>query len=84
MNALDNALRKALIKFYPEIKDMKLTDYKVRILQPEQATAAVTRVVIETIDGTSTWGTLGVSENIIEASWKALIDSIDYKLHKSI
>jgi len=84
VNALDNALRKALVKFYPEIKDMKLTDYKVRILQPEQATAAVTRVVIETIDGTSTWGTLGVSENIIEASWKALIDSIDYKLHKSI
>ncbi|HNS32710.1 MAG TPA: citramalate synthase [bacterium] len=83
VNALDNALRKALIRFYPEIESMRLTDYKVRILHPEKATAAVTRVVIETNDENSSWGTLGVSENIIEASWKALIDSIDYKLHKT-
>ncbi len=82
VNALDNALRKALIKFYPEIETIKLTDYRVRILHPEEATAAVTRVVIETTDEDGTWGTIGVSENIIEASWKALIDSIEYKLHK--
>jgi len=82
VNALDNALRKALVKFYPEIETMKLTDYRVRILHPEEATAAVTRVVIETRDENETWGTIGVSENIIEASWKALIDSIEYKLHK--
>jgi len=82
VNALDNALRKALVKFYPEIEDMKLTDYRVRIIHPEEATAAVTRVVIETTDEDGTWGTIGVSENIIEASWKALIDSVEYKLHK--
>ena len=83
VNALDNALRKALVRFYPEIETMKLTDYRVRILHPEEATAAVTRVLIETTDEDGTWGTIGVSENIIEASWKALIDSIEYKLHKS-
>ncbi len=82
VNALDNALRKALVKFYPEIETMKLTDYRVRILHPEEATAAVTRVVIETTDEDETWGTIGVSENIIEASWKALIDSVEYKLYK--
>ncbi len=82
VNALDNALRKALVKFYPEIETIKLTDYKVRILHPEEATAAVTRVVIETTDEDGMWGTIGVSENIIEASWKALIDSVEYKLHK--
>jgi 2-isopropylmalate synthase len=83
VNALDNALRKALEKFYPEIKEMKLTDYKVRILKPEKATAAVTRVVIESTDEKDTWGTVGVSENIIEASWKALLDSFEYKILKS-
>ncbi len=83
VNALDNALRKALVKFYPEIESIRLTDYKVRILNPEKATGAITRVIIETNDGSSSWGTLGVSENIIEASWKALVDSIDYKLHKT-
>jgi 2-isopropylmalate synthase len=83
VNALDNALRKALVAFYPEIESMRLTDYKVRILHPEKATGAVTRVVIETNDGETSWGTLGVSENIIEASWKALIDSFEYKLHKN-
>jgi len=83
VNALDNALRKALVEFYPEIESMRLTDYKVRILHPEKATGAVTRVVIETNDGETAWGTLGVSENIIEASWKALIDSVEYKLNKA-
>ncbi len=83
VNALDNALRKALITFYPELKEMKLTDYKVRILHPEKATGAVTRVLIESTDGKDTWGTIGLSENIIDASWKALIDSVEYKLLKN-
>lgn len=83
VNALDNALRKALMKFYPEIEKVKLTDYRVRILHPEEATAAVTRVIIESSDENETWGTIGVSENIIEASLIALLDSIDYKLHKT-
>ena len=61
---------------------MKLTDYKVRIIQPEKATAAVTRVLIESTDEKDVWGTIGLSENIIEASWEALIDSIEYKLLK--
>ncbi|MCM8772115.1 MAG: citramalate synthase [Candidatus Omnitrophica bacterium] len=83
VHALDNALRKALEKFYPEIKEMRLTDYKVRILHPEKATAAITTVVIESTDEKDTWGTVGVSENIIEASWKALLDSFEYKILKS-
>jgi len=82
VNALDNAIRKALEKFYPELKEVKLTDYKVRILSSKDGTAAQTRVLIESGDGTSTWGTVGVSENIIQASWQALVDSIDYKLLK--
>lgn len=82
VNALDNALRKALVKFYPCLGNLKLTDYKVRILHPEKATGAVTRVLIESADDTSTWGTIGLSENIIEASWHALVDSFEYKLLK--
>ncbi len=82
VNALDNALRKALEKIYPQIKNMKLTDYKVRILHPEKATGALTRVIIQSIDEKDTWGTVGISENIIEASWKALLDSFEYKLYK--
>lgn len=80
VNALDHAIRKALEKFYPELRCVKLLDYKVRILSTKDGTAARTRVLIESGDGTSTWGTVGVSENIIEASWQALVDSIDYKL----
>jgi len=80
VNALDNALRKALEKFYPELKEVKLIDYKVRVLSTKEGTAATTRVLIESSDGREVWGTVGVSENIIEASWKALVDSIDYKL----
>ena len=83
VNALDNAIRKALEKFYPKLKDVKLLDYKVRVLPAGQGTASSTRVLIESGDKNSRWGTVGVSENIIDASYQALIDSIDYKLHKS-
>jgi 2-isopropylmalate synthase len=68
------------VKFYPVIADVALIDYSVRILDPEEATAAKTRVLIESSDGVKTWGTVGVSENIIEASWEALVDSVEYKL----
>ena len=83
VNALDNALRKALEKFYPKLKEIKLLDYKVRVLPAGQGTASSTRVLIESGDKHSRWGTLGVSDNIIDASYQALIDSIDYKLHKT-
>jgi len=83
VNALDNALRKALIRFYPEIALIKLIDYKVRVLDEKQGTTAKVRVLIETGDGIETWSTVGVSENIIEASWQALCDSMNYKLYKS-
>jgi len=82
VNALDNAIRKALEKFYPELKEVKLLDYKVRILSTKDGTGAQTRVLIESGDGKTRWGTVGVSENIIQASWQALVDSIDYKLLK--
>jgi 2-isopropylmalate synthase len=80
VNALDNALRKALDKFYPELKDMELSDYKVRVLPGRDGTAAKVRVLIESSDGADQWGTVGVSQDIIEASWQALVDSINYKL----
>jgi 2-isopropylmalate synthase len=80
VNALDNALRKALHTFYPQLQKMNLVDYKVRVLSTKDGTGAATRVLIESSDGKRTWGTVGVSENIIEASWRALVDSIDYKL----
>lgn len=80
VNALDTALRKALYKFYPHLKEMHLVDYKVRVLSTKEGTGAPTRVLIESSDGKRSWGTVGVSENIIEASWRALVDSIDYKL----
>ncbi|NWG04096.1 MAG: citramalate synthase [Syntrophaceae bacterium] len=82
VNALDHAIRKALEKFYPSLKEVKLLDYKVRILSTKDGTGAQTRVLIESGDGKSKWGTVGVSENIIQASWQALVDSIDYKLLK--
>ncbi len=80
VDALNMALRSALSRFYPVIGDVVLKDYSVRILDPEEATAAKTRVLIESGDGRQTWGTVGVSENIIEASWEALVDSVEYKL----
>ncbi len=81
-NALDNALRKALEKFYPELRAVRLHDYKVRVLAAGKGTAANVRVLIESGDGREKWGTVGVSENIIEASYQALVDSIEYKLLK--
>jgi 2-isopropylmalate synthase len=80
VNALDNALRKALKEFYPEIENMKLTDFKVRVINGEAGTAAKVRVFVETSDQKDSWSTVGVSENIIEASWEALVDSIEYGL----
>lgn len=80
VNALDDALRKALNKFYPELKKVRLIDYKVRVLDAKDGTEKPVRVSIRTTDGKHTWDTIGVSRNIIEASWKALIDSIEYKL----
>jgi len=82
VSALDRALRKSLTTFFPCIKDIRLTDYKVRVLNPKGATDAKVRVLIESSDGHDTWGTVGVSENLIEASWQALVDSITYKLKK--
>lgn len=80
VNALDNALRKALLKFYPVIERIHLTDYKVRVINGEQGTAARVRVFIQFQDESSSWQTVGVSENIIEASWEALVSAIEYKL----
>ncbi len=82
VNALDNALRKALKKFYPKLNEMHLTDYKVRVLDEKEGTAASVRVLIQSQDKDDSWWTIGVSENIIEASWQALVDSVEYKLLK--
>lgn len=80
VNALDTALRKGLVRFFPQIEQITLEDYKVRILGGQHGTAARTRVLIVSTDGHQSWGTVGVSDNIIEASWQALVDSIQYKL----
>jgi 2-isopropylmalate synthase len=82
VNALDGALRKALQPFYPRLAEMHLADYKVRVVNARAETAARVRVVIEWRDMDAVWGTVGVSENIIEASWLALVDSFEYKLFK--
>ncbi len=82
VNALDGALRKALSPFYPRLAEMELEDYKVRVVNARAGTAARVRVVIESRDRDDIWGTVGVSENIVEASWLALTDSIEYKLFK--
>jgi 2-isopropylmalate synthase len=82
VNALDNALRKALDKFYPALKNVVLSDYKVRVLDGFDGTGARVRVLITSRDDKSSWNTVGVSDNIIEASWKALVDSIYYYLLK--
>ncbi len=82
VNALDAALRKALLGTYPCLAEMKLIDYKVRVVDSGAGTAASIRVNIESGDHDETWGTIGVSENIIEASWHALVDAVEYKLHK--
>jgi 2-isopropylmalate synthase len=82
VNALDNALRKALKDFYPTLSKMHLSDFKVRVLDEKAGTAARVRVLIQSQDETDTWSTIGVSGNIIEASWQALVDSVEYKLIK--
>jgi 2-isopropylmalate synthase len=82
VNALDGALRKALERFYPCLRESRLCDYKVRVINPKDGTAAKVRVIIETRDKEHIWGTVGVSENIIQASWEALVDSVEYKLSK--
>ena len=83
VNALDNALRKALYKFYPQVNEMGLVDFKVRVIEGSDGTAARVRVQIESRDAKEIWSTLGVSENIIEASWQALVDSVQYKLSRT-
>lgn len=82
VNALDRALRKVLTRFYPEIAEVELTDFKVRILEGDAGTEAKTCVQIESANNDDSWGTVGVSENIIEASWQALVDSVEYILYK--
>ncbi|MBI2414133.1 MAG: citramalate synthase [Deltaproteobacteria bacterium] len=82
VNALDAALRKALERFYPNLREVKLLDFKVRVLAGVQGTAARVRVLVESGDGVDKWGTVGVSDNVIEASWQALVDSLEYKLFK--
>ena len=80
VNALDHALRKSLEKFYPQLREVKLLDYKVRVLSANRGTESKVRVLIESGDHKDKWGTVGVSENVMEASWQALADSIEYKL----
>jgi 2-isopropylmalate synthase len=82
VNALDGALRKALEPHFPRLKEMDLVDYKVRVINARAGTAARVRVVIESKDHGDVWGTVGVSENVIEASWLALVDAFDHKLAK--
>lgn len=81
VNALDLALREVLSNYYPQIKEVKLLDFKVRLVDSKSKTAAVTRVLIESGDGIRRWGSVGVSPNVIEAAWLALLDSLEYKLH---
>ena len=80
VHALDTALRKALAVFYPQLKNMQLIDYKVRVLEDRKATASKVRVLIDSSDGLRSWSTVGVSTDVIEASWKALVEAAEYKL----
>jgi 2-isopropylmalate synthase len=80
VNALDAALRAALVRYYPQLEEVTLTDYKVRIIDSRSGTAARTRVIIQSSDGTAEWGTVGVDDNIVEASLQALVDSLEYAL----
>ena len=77
-DALDRAVRKALLPYYPELVDVQLVDYKVRIVDEHLGTGARPRVIVESARGTERWSTVGCSENIIEASWEALVDSLEY------
>jgi len=83
VNALDTALRQAIARKHPHLSDIELVNYKVRILDEHKGTGAVTRVLLDASDGDETWGSIGVSENIIEASWEALVDSIEYGMVRS-
>ena len=80
ISALDHALRNALAQDFPKIAEVRLVDLKVRILESNLGTDAITRVHVESTDGEQTWGTVGVSDNVITASWEALIDSVSYKI----
>jgi 2-isopropylmalate synthase len=82
VNALDSALRAALLPYYPGLERMQLVDYKVRVLDDGTGTGARVRVLIESTDGSRQWGTVGLSSNVVEASWQALVDSVEFKLHK--
>ncbi len=82
VNALDSALRTALLPYYPGLERMQLVDYKVRVLEDGAGTGAQVRVLIESTDGSRQWGTVGLSSNVVEASWQALVDSIEFKLYK--
>jgi len=84
VDTLNGALRDALLPLHPFLKKLKLTDYRVRVLNPEKATAAKVRVFITTSDGERTWDTVGVDENIIEASWQALVDGMEYYFNNHI
>jgi 2-isopropylmalate synthase len=84
VNALDSAFRKALQAFYPNVSQVRLTDFKVRVLEGTSGTGATVRVLIESTDGEGVWWTVGFNENVIQASWDALVDSIDYKLQKDL
>jgi len=84
VHALDNALRKALERFYPELAGIKLTDFKVRVVNAAEGTAAKVRVMVESRAGSDSWATVGVHTNIIEASWQALVDGVEYGLLKAL
>ena len=77
VNALDKALRAAIVERYPHLREIELVNFKVRILDERKGTGAVTRVLLDATDGQDTWGAIGVSENVIEASWDALVDSLE-------
>jgi 2-isopropylmalate synthase len=80
VGALDDALRKAIAPVFPEIAEVELIDFKVRILDSQHGADAIIRVQIESTDGKEIWGTVGASDNIIEAAWEALVDSVEYKI----
>jgi len=84
VNALDKALREAIADLYPGLRAIDLVNYKVRIIDEHKGTAAVTRVLIDASDGHDTWGAIGVSDNIIEASWQALVDSLEYAMQPKL
>lgn len=83
INALDRALREALMKYYPGLRDVSLIDYKVTIADPEASTAARTRVLVRLTDGVGTWSSVGIHENVVEASFQALVDAIKFYYHRS-